>query len=124
MTTRRIQHFILLSLSAIFAIASVLVKTEAAGGQYFGGMHTASFNCTCSGSTLLYINNYSQAGSSTLALIYNGSARIYSNNNVYGTYLLGSYSSGGQCMYIVGEDCVEMQSDGMLDSNPGTGTSY
>lgn len=122
---RRTQNFFLLILSASMLVASVFLDTQAkaAGGQYFGGMHTASFSCSCSGSTLLYINNYSNSGSKSLALIYNGSGRVFSNNNVYGTYLLGSYSSGGQCMYYVAEDCVEMQSDGMLDSNPGVGTS-
>ncbi|MBP6905029.1 MAG: hypothetical protein KBB91_03190, partial [Candidatus Pacebacteria bacterium] len=63
------------------------------------------------------------ASQGVLALVYNGSGRMYSNNNIYGTYLMGSYSSGGQCTYYVGEDCVEMSSDGAFDSNPGTGSS-
>jgi hypothetical protein len=58
-----------------------------------------------------------------LALVYDGSSKLYSNNNIYGTYLLGSYSNGGQCQYYVVEDCVDMNSDGKFDSNPGTGTS-
>lgn len=95
--------------------------SKAQAGNYFGGMKTMTFMCTCTGNQLIYINNY--AGGGTLALVYDGSARLFQNNNIYGTYLLGSYSSGGSCQYYVGEDCVDMDSDGSFDSNPGTGTS-
>ncbi len=108
----------------VIVMTSVVVltvpRTVRAAGLYFGGMHTVSLTCTCSGNTLMYINNY--AGGS-LALIYDGSGRLYANNNIYGTYLLGSYSPGGQCQMIAYPDCITIQSDGKFDSNPGTGTS-
>ncbi len=96
--------------------------THASGGRYFGGMKMYSFSCTCTGNTLMYIQDYASRG--VLALIYQpGQSRIFANNNVYGSYLLGSYSPGGSCQYYVGEDCVEMNSDGTMNSNPGTATS-
>lgn len=112
---------LLTSMVGAFALALRPDHTDAAGGRYFGGMRTSTFSCSCSGSTLIYINDYASGG--VLALVYNGGGRTFSNNNIYGTYLLGSYTSGSQCLYIVGEDCVEMSSDGYFDANPGTGTS-
>lgn len=110
---------------AAFAFTATMFGFRASrvdAANYFGGMKTGTFMCTCSGNQLIYINNY--AGGGMLTLLYDGSARLFANNNIYGTYLLGSYSSGGgQCTYYVGEDCVEMSSDGKFDSNPGTGTS-
>jgi hypothetical protein len=95
--------------------------SRADAANYFGGMKTGTFTCTCTANQLIYIQDY--ATNSVLALVYDGSAKLYSNNNIYGTYLLGSYSSGGQCQYYVEADCVDMNSDGKFDSNPGTGTS-
>ncbi len=106
---------------AFISVAFGFRPSRVDAANYFGGMKTMTFMCTCTGNQLIYINDY--AGGGSLALIYDGSARLFSNNNIYGTYLLGSYSSGGQCEYLVGEDCVEMSSDGSFDSNPGTGTS-
>jgi hypothetical protein len=122
--TLSIKNIILSTLIFSFAFISTIFgfrPSRAEAGNYFGGMKTATFMCTCTGNQLIYIQDYASNG--VLALLYDGSARLYSNNNIYGTYLLGSYSSGGQCEYLVGEDCVEMSSDGKFDSNPGTGTS-
>lgn len=119
-TTKNILiSFLLTSFAFIVTISGF--RATRADASYFGGMKTMTFMCTCTGNQLIYINDY--AGGGSLALIYDGSARLFSNNNIYGTYLLGSYSGGGQCEYYVGEDCVEMSSDGSFDSNPGTGTS-
>ena len=120
---KHLSSQLLLGLTMIVATTFGLYpKSVFAYGQYFGGMKTATFTCSCSGNTLIYISNYAGKGGS-LALVYDGSAKLYNNHNIYGTYLMGSYSPGGQCTYYVGEDCVEMQSDGRFDSNPGTGTS-
>lgn len=108
-----------------FAFLSVSIgfgKSRVMAAQYFGGMKTMTLTCTCSGNTLIYINDY--AGGGSLALLYNGSGRLFSNNNIYGTYLLGSYSSGGgECKMIAYPECYSVSSDGSFDSNPGTGTS-
>ena len=117
---KNISISVLLASFAFIMTVSGFLATKAYA-SYFGGMKTMTFMCTCTGNQLIYIQDY--AGSGVLALVYDGSARLYSNNNIYGTYLLGSYSSGGNCQYLVGEECVEMKSDGSFDSNPGTGTS-
>lgn len=106
---------------ALLAMLSFRVSFSNASGRYFGGMRVFSLTCTCSGNTLVYINDYASGGE--LALTYDGSGRLYSNNNIYGTYLMGSYSPGGNCQMYVGEDCIEINSDGSFDSSPGTGTS-
>ena len=119
------KNLSLLVLTAIFTVTMTMFgfyPTRAEAGNYFGGMKTMSLVCTCSGNMLIYINDY--AGGGSLALIYNGSARLFSNNNIFGTYLLGSYSPGsGQCQMISYPKCIDINSDGAFDSNPGTGTS-
>src|SRR3990172_7768667 len=58
----------------------------------YGGMRSYTLTCTCSGNSLLYIMDYRT--NSILTLIYQAGASIlYSNYNIYGTYLLGTYSS-------------------------------
>lgn len=121
-----IKNIFLTALMTSFAFLIVFsfskpYEATAIGSQYFGGMKTATFQCTCSGNQLIYVQDY--ASNKVLALVYDKSVKLFSNNNIYGTYLLGSYSSGGQCKYQAGEECVEMKSDGKLNSNPGTGTS-
>jgi hypothetical protein len=113
---------------AVFVVMTVVFGgigriPRAHAANYFGGMRTAYLTCTCSGNTLIYINNYASGGGS-LALVYDGSARLYSHNSIFGTYLLGSYSPGGSCR--IGEEpyCEDMDVDGSFDSNPGTGTSF
>lgn len=122
-SNKKIKNISISVLLASFAFIMTVsgFRATKADASYFGGMKTMTFMCTCTGNQLIYIQDY--AGSGVLALVYDGSARLYSNNNIYGTYLLGSYSSGGNCQYLVGEECVEMKSDGSFDSNPGTGTS-
>ncbi|MEK7106245.1 MAG: hypothetical protein AAB895_02725 [Patescibacteria group bacterium] len=122
-SNKKIKNISISVLLASFAFIMTVsgFRATKADASYFGGMKTMTFMCTCTGNQLIYIQDYACSG--VLALVYDGSARLYSNNNIYGTYLLGSYSSGGNCQYLVGEECVEMKSDGSFDSNPGTGTS-
>lgn len=120
-----IKNISLSLLVAVFAFISTVFGFRPArvdAANYFGGMKTMTLMCTCSGNQLIYINNY--AGGGSLALLYNGSGRLFANNNIYGTYLLGSYSSGGgECKMISYPECYSVSSDGTFDSNPGTGTS-
>ena len=120
LSLKNISISILISSFAFIVTVSGFRVTRA-DASYFGGMKVMSLVCTCSGNQLIYINDYTGGGS--LALIYDGSARLYSNSNIYGTYLLGSYSSGGECQMIAYPDCYTITSDGSFDSNPGTGTS-
>lgn len=117
------KNIVLLLGAVLFAIGSLMAisSKEVRAATYFGGMRTAMLSCTCSGNTLIYINNY--AGGGQLALIYDGSGRLFANNNVFGTYLLGSYSPGGSCRVGAEPYCEDVNVDGRFDSNPGTGTS-
>ncbi len=92
----------------------------------FGGMHILTLDsevCTCSGNSH-WILDYTQ--NSLLRLYYQpGSSRLYSNNNLEGTYEVGTYQKGQSesCMIYVAEDCIELTNDGTYGSSPGTGTS-
>lgn len=101
---------------------SALAQTASSEIPY-GGMRSYTLTCTCSGNSLLYIMDYRT--NSILTLIYQAGASIlYSNYNIYGTYLLGTYSStANSCKVYVGEDCVDISSEGQMGSQPGTGTS-
>lgn len=110
---------ILLGIAVLFGVIGRISNAHAA--QFFGGMRTAYLTCTCSGNTVIYINNY--AGGGSLALVYDGSAKLFSSNNIFGTYLMGSYSPGGSCRVGVEPYCDDVNVDGSFDSNPGTGTS-
>ncbi len=117
------KNIILLAFAALCAVVSLMTMQpeQVRAATYFGGMRTAMLSCTCSGNTVIYVNNY--ATGSQLALIYDGSGRIFANNNIFGTYLLGSYTTGGSCRVGVEPYCESVNVDGRFDSNPGTGTS-
>ena len=89
----------------------------------YGGQNLFQITCTCSANTLIYILDYTT--SNTLALVYQpGASTLYESQNIYGTYLLGTYQEGGGiCEIVVGPTCVELTSDGQMGSAPGTGTS-
>ncbi len=90
----------------------------------YGGQRVYTLTCDCSGNSLLYIFDYRT--NSILTLLYQeGASILYNYYNVYtSTYLLGTYSSSGNsCKIYVGEDCVDISSEGQLGSQPGTGTS-
>lgn len=119
-----LKKSIIIVLIAAFGavVSSMTIRPEQVrAATYFGGMKTAMLSCTCSGNTLIYINNY--ATGSQLALIYDGSGRLFSNNNIFGTYLLGSYSPGGSCRVGAEPYCDTVNADGRFNSMPGTGTS-
>lgn len=98
----------------IFVMPISLIKKAHASGLPFGGLKTGTLTCTCSGNTLLYINDYKSGGS--LSLVYQaGGSKLYSNNNVMGQYLLGEYQPGsGECLMESGPDCTTISSDGLL----------
>jgi len=93
------------------------------GGETpYGGMRTLTIECTCTNNELLTIQDYRTK--SVLNLVYQpGASILYSNYNIYGIYLLGTYGSGGQCKIYVGKSCVKLESDGQLGNQPGSGTS-
>lgn len=89
----------------------------------YGGIHSVTIVCTCSANMLLYLVDYKT--NQLLQLIYQpGASVLFERFSIYGRYLLGSYVPGaGQCKIYVGEDCIDLNSDGQMGSQPGTGTS-
>ena len=77
-------------------------KTEASS-QYFGGRIVSKLSCSCSGGYQIRIVG---PNGSSGTYLYEG-AELYDHYKVtFGKKLLGGYSSGGKCTYLVGEDCV------------------
>jgi hypothetical protein len=107
----------------LFFTQSAVVSAQARANTPFGGLRLFSLTCTCSANVLLFIMDYSSK--SLKRLIYQpGASRLYMNFNIMGaTYLLGTYTRGGQCEMYAGTSCTDINSDGMIDSNPGVGTS-
>ncbi len=103
-------------------------KTKASSMFDFGGMHLSTSPCTCpasAGNSLIYITDYKT--DSTLSLVYSPySSKLYSNYNFESaTYMLGSYTPGagvGLCLEA-GDPCTTMESDGLINTLPGFGTS-
>jgi len=94
------------------------------GETPYGGMRSFTLTCTCTGNSLLYIMDYRT--NMLLMLLYQpGASKLYSYYDIYGRYLLGTYSSaaGNSCQIYVGEDCVEIFNNGQMGNMPGTGTS-
>ena len=87
----------------------------------FGGMHLFAMQCTCGSESLHYILDYTS--NTVLALLFPPGTKLFSNNNVYATYQLGTYTPGGQSCWVEAEDCIELNADGTYGSQPGTGTS-
>lgn len=93
------------------------IETPFAGPQLF------SLTCTCSGTLLIFV--YDLYSMMPKALVYQpGVSVIYSNFNIYGQYLLGTYMPGaGYCTMATPIGCPSISNDGMLGFLPGTGTS-
>ena len=130
----RITH-INLYVSTILLLGVIFVPYSAyavgsigSGGQYFGGMQTLVYNsgmCSCSGTNVHVIKD--EAGHGMLMLYYNGSGKIYGNNNIsnVGGWQLGSYTTQTtQCTQIAYPKCLIIATaTGVYSSEPGTGTS-
>lgn len=89
---------------------------------YFGGNQVSVVPCTCSGGTTINLLDY---GTNTIIpLIYQpGVSKLYLNQNIYGTFLLGSYTPGGGSCWMAGSPCWIYPTGGIMNSAPGTGTS-
>lgn len=93
------------------------IETPFAGPQLF------SLTCTCSGTLLIFV--YDLYSMMPKALVYQpGVSVIYSNFDIYGQYLLGTYLPGaGYCTIATPIGCPNISNDGMMGFLPGTGTS-
>jgi len=75
------------------------------GTQNFGGSVTKVTRCTCGPSSMLDIND---VRGQQISVIYTpGASQLYMDYNVNGTgqNVLGTYTSGGQCMVYSGTSC-------------------
>lgn len=132
MSRKITESLVIISCAALMASALLFltvfqshsVKAQATTGEIpYGGQRVYTLTCDCSGNLLLYIYDYRTKSLLTLLYQY-GASILYSYYNVYGTYLLGTYtSSGNTCQIYVGEGCVVISSQGQLGNRPGTGTS-
>lgn len=79
------------------------------GEHSFGGMVTSVFNCSCTGNSLLTIDNLSTEGPSPINLIYQpGGSVVYDNNKipVSGVWLNGTWENkGDSCVSHVPVSC-------------------
>lgn len=91
----------------------------------FGGMYLFTLDssiCTCSGNSHWILDYKSK---SLLRLYYmEGFSKLYDENNLYGRYEVGTYSSFSMsCSIRVYTACVDLTNDGTYGNQPGTGTS-
>ena len=91
----------------------------------FGGSILTAFPCTCSGGYYIYVDDL-YSGMSKPIYFQFGVSRLNSNYNIFTptVNLLGSYSSGSQCLIYAGTSCYRQQTYGMITTYglPGVGT--
>ena len=89
----------------------------AAGFTPFGGLSTYVFYCTCSSNIAITINDLTISPPLTLPIIYQpGGTILYPYGQVFtsGVWLLGLWTSGGNCQYYVGKGCSTYTTQGMM----------
>ena len=83
----------------------------------FGGLSTYVFYCTCSSNIAITINDLTITPPLTLPIIYQpGGTILYPYGQVFtsGVWLLGLWTSGGNCQYYVGKGCSTYTTQGMM----------
>ncbi len=106
--------------SLIF-LATVFLPFNSASAAYFGGRLTGTFFCNCSGTLLLFIQDYASGGS--LRLVYGPGSKLLSGSPT-GLYQLGTYGGAGVCLIYSGDSCKSISNNGIIGGpNPGFGTS-
>lgn len=126
----------LVTLGAVAVFSLPIPKPPSAGAQGFdigigyggeapyGGPHAYLTECTCTPPSEWHFV-YDYASLTPLFLVYTpGISKLYEYYDLFGSYFLGSYRPGaGVCKIYVGEDCIDLYTDGLMGSTPGTGTS-
>lgn len=108
---------VLISLLSLFSFPATT-----SAQNYFGGMLTFYFKCTCDQNFYMYIWDFASGG--ILTLVYSpGTSRLLAGSP-FGRNQIGSYSPGsGICMMYAGTTCTNYPSEGLIGSpNPGFGT--
>ncbi len=105
-------------LIALVISLSISVRTASAGpGTPFGGLITYVFTCTCSGNFAVYFQDLTISPPITLPLIYQpGGTIVYAFGPPLsiGSWMLGTWQSGGQCRYYVGKGCATLPTAGTM----------
>lgn len=92
------------------------------GETPYGGLNTVPIYCSCSNTFFITLWDYTD--DKLLKLIYQpGASVLYEYYLIYGTYLLGTYRQGGTCQIYAGTGCISLTAQGLMGSEPGTGTS-
>lgn len=101
--------------SYMFGPQSALAASETA----FGGPLLYSYFCACSGTWLLTLGPLPP--SYAVLLTYQPGSQAYLSYNIPATeWLLGKYSSNGQCQIYIGVGCVSAPSQGMITPTVGS----
>ena len=102
-------------------------KADATGGISYGGLKTLTLPCTCSGNAVIYLLDFKTK--LPLVLLYQpGVSWLYQWYNIFGTYMLGTYTVPvSQCWIQTGTTCTLIPTiimlGGKIIGGPGTGTT-
>ncbi|OGZ20836.1 MAG: hypothetical protein A2494_00900 [Candidatus Lloydbacteria bacterium RIFOXYC12_FULL_46_25] len=80
-------------------------------------MITYVFTCTCSGNFAIYFKDLASPTPVTLPLIYQpGVTTLYPYYKIttIGSWMLGTWISGGSCRYYVGKGCATLPTAGTM----------
>lgn len=89
------------------------------GDSPFGGALYFTFFCTCTGNWLVLVQPLAPTYV-VLLTYYEGTQEYQNYNTPFTSELLGFYSGYGQCEEYIGEDCVEIPSEGEITGTVGS----
>jgi len=99
--------------------------TPGISGYSFGGLVTNVSDCSCSGNSVLTINNLSTGGPNPIYLLYQpGVSQVYENNKipVTGVWLNGNWANTGDSCVV--PETVSCGEDGLDFCTTCTGNQY
>ena len=121
---KRTLRVVNLILSVLFIVVIVFVTTVnqqhkalAQGTTPFGGLSTYVFYCTCSAGLAITVDDLAQPQGETNPLLYQaGETTLYPFGQIFseGVWLLGNWTSGGDCEYYVGKGCEQYDVAGTM----------
>jgi len=96
-------------------------------GFPFGGPIQFILDCTCEMPNKLLIVLDFTTHASKFIKWESGKSKMYDfsqgGNFKIGQYILGTADFGGVCKYKVGNNCIDIKLDGIINAGPGAGTS-
>ena len=109
--------FLFVAIMVFISAARITPQAQAAGETPFGGLSTYVFYCTCSFSIAITIDDLTISPPLILPIIYQpGGTTLYPYGQVFipGVWLLGLWTSGGDCEYYVGKGCSTYPTEGTM----------